>query len=82
MNQSVPTTSPFAELATVTDFPVTEELASYLRRAAKTIRKAYSSTGHYLGIRPVKPAGRLLWPIKDVVRVLAEVRSESPSHRT
>jgi hypothetical protein len=71
MNQSVPMPSPLAELAAVTDFLLTDELAHYLRCKAQTIRKAYSSTGNYLGIRPVKPGSRLLWPLTEVTRMLA-----------
>jgi hypothetical protein len=71
MTQSVPIPSALAELAGVTDFLLTEELARYLRCADQTIRKAYSATGNYRGIRPVKPGGRLLWPITEVARMLA-----------
>jgi len=49
---------------------VTNELASYLRCASQTIRKAYSLTGHYLGIRPLKLGNRLLWPINEVAQLL------------
>jgi hypothetical protein len=59
-----------AEIAAGTDHLVTEELARVLRRASQTIRKAYSQTGHYFGIRPVKFGNRLLWPVKDVAEVL------------
>jgi hypothetical protein len=72
MNQSVPMPSVLAELAAVTDFLVTDELARFLRCASQTIRKAYSATGHYLGIRPLKLGNRLLWPIKEVTRLLTE----------
>ena len=53
-----------------TDHLVTNELASYLRCASQTIRKAYSLTGHYLGVRPLKLGNRLLWPINDVAQLL------------
>lgn len=66
MNHAVPMSPTLAEIAARTDHLVTEELARVLRRASQTIRKAYSQTGHYLGIRPVKMGNRLLWPAKDV----------------
>lgn len=59
-----------AQIATKTDFLRTDELASVLRRASQTIRKAYSLTGHYLGIRPIKLGNRLLWRINDVAELL------------
>jgi hypothetical protein len=72
MYQAAPLPTTLANLAAVTDFLQTKELAIYLRCAAQTIFKAYSATGNYLGIRPVKLSNRsLLWPIKDVARVLA-----------
>lgn len=70
MNQSVPMYPALAELARVTDFLQTEELARYLGCKTQTIFKAHSATGSYLGIRPVKPGNRLLWPITELVRVL------------
>lgn len=60
-----------AETATKTDHLRTDELAHVLLRASQTIRKAYSQTGHYLGIRPVKLGNRLLWPINEVAQLLA-----------
>jgi hypothetical protein len=70
MTYAVPMPPTLAEIAAGTDHLVTEELARLLRRASQTIRKAYSQTGHYLGIRPVKLGNRLLWPIKEVSTVL------------
>jgi len=60
-----------AEIAVGADHLLTEELARVLRRASQTIRKAYSLTGHYLGIRPVKLGNRLLWPKMDVNEALS-----------
>lgn len=72
MYQTVPLPPALANLASVTDFLQTKELALYLRCACQTIFKAYSATGNFLGIRPVKLSnGSLRWPIKDVARVLA-----------
>jgi hypothetical protein len=73
MTLAVPVPMPpaLAEIAARTDHLVTSELALVLRRATQTIRKAYSATGHYLGIRPRKLGNRLLWPIDDVAQVLA-----------
>jgi hypothetical protein len=70
MIHAVPMSPTLAEIAAGTDHLVTEELARVLRRASQTIRKAYSQTGHYFGIRPVKFGNRLLWPVKDVAEVL------------
>jgi hypothetical protein len=70
MTYAAPMPSTLAEIAAKTDHLVTEELAQILRRASQTIRKAYSQTGHYLGIHPVKLGNRLLWPIKDVIEAL------------
>ena len=52
------------------DHLITSELAQHLRCASQTIRKAYSSDGNYLGIRPRKVGNRLLWPIDQVGQVL------------
>lgn len=71
MTHSVLMPSLLAEIATKTDHLRTDELARLLLRASQTIRKAYSLTGHYLGIRPVKLGNRLLWPIKEVAKLLA-----------
>jgi len=70
MTYDVQIPSYLAEIATKTDFLRTDELASVLRRASQTIRKAYCLTGHYLGIRPVKLGNRLLWRIKDIAELL------------
>jgi len=59
-----------AKIALETDFLRTDELASVLRRASQTIRKSYSLTGNYLGIRPIKLGNRLLWRIKDIAELL------------
>lgn len=52
------------------DHLLTGELAQQFRCATQTIRKAYSSNGNYLGIRPRKVGNRLLWPIDQVGHVL------------
>lgn len=70
MTCAVPLPPTLAEIATKTDFLRTDEFASVLRRASQTIRKAYSLTGHYLGIRPVKLGNRLLWRINDIAELL------------
>ena len=71
MNHAVQMPPLLAEIATETDYLRTDELARFLLRATQTIRKGYSLTGHYLGIRPVKLGNRLLWPIKEVAKLLA-----------
>jgi len=71
MQNTVLLSSALARIAAEgTDHLVTNELASYLRCASQTIRKAYSLTGHYLGIRPLKLGNRLLWPINEVAQLL------------
>lgn len=45
----------------------TDELAAELGMSAQSIRKRYSQTGSYFGVRPVKlPNRRLLWPADAV----------------
>ena len=70
MYTATPLPPVLAEIANISDHLVTDELAHVLRRASQTLRKAYSTTGHYLGIRPKKIGNRLLWPIEDVAKVL------------
>lgn len=44
-------------------FLTTEELALSLDMNAQSIRKRYSQTGSYFGLKPVKlPNGKLRWP--------------------
>lgn len=71
MTHAVPMPPTLATIAAKTDYLRTEELANLLCRASQTIRKAYCLSGHYLSIRPVKLGNRLLWPIKEVAKVLA-----------
>ncbi|QFS37639.1 helix-turn-helix transcriptional regulator [Burkholderia cepacia] len=45
----------------------TDELATELGISAQSIRKRYSQTGTYFGLRPAKlPNRRLLWPTDAV----------------
>jgi hypothetical protein len=45
----------------------TEELAAALVMRPQSLRKRFSQTGEYFGIRPVKmPNGRLFWPCDAV----------------
>jgi len=49
----------------------TEELAAEVKALPQSIRKRYSQTGSYWGIRPVKlPNGRLLWPADALQRLM------------
>jgi len=49
----------------------TNEFAATLAVAAQSVRKRYSETGSYHGVRPVKlPNRRLLWPAEGVKRLL------------
>lgn len=49
----------------------TEEFATAISLKPQSIRKRYSLTGSYHGVRPIKlPSRRLLWP-SDALEVLA-----------
>jgi len=53
-------------------FITTEKLADQLFLQPQSIRKRYSATGTYHGVRPVKlPNRRLMWPA-DAVEQLAK----------
>ncbi|OMS02641.1 DNA-binding protein [Burkholderia pseudomallei] len=45
----------------------TDELATILAVDPQSIRKRYSQTGSYHGVRPTKlPSRRLLWPVEAI----------------
>ncbi len=45
----------------------TEEFATAISLKAQSIRKRYSLTGSYHGVRPIKlPNRRLLWPANSI----------------
>lgn len=49
----------------------TAEFAAALAMNAQSIRKRYSQTGSYFGVRPVKlPNGKLRWPADAVSHLL------------
>lgn len=49
----------------------TEEFAAVLAVEPQSVRKRYSETGSYHGVRPTKlPNRRLLWPVEAVKRLL------------
>jgi hypothetical protein len=49
----------------------TEEFARAIKCEAASIRKRYSTTGTYYGIRPTKlPNRRLLWPTNAVEQLI------------
>ncbi|CAB3778267.1 DNA-binding protein [Pararobbsia alpina] len=53
---------PRADAADDRGFLTTEELAMALAMSAQSIRKRYSQTGSYFGLRPIKLLNRrLLW---------------------
>jgi hypothetical protein len=57
------TTTQLAAIATNRPLLSTDELAALLTLRPQSIRKRYSQTGSYFGVRPMKCAnGRLLWP--------------------
>ncbi len=60
-----------AEISRGRDFVTTDECARAFNRSAQTVRKNHCLTGEAFGIRPRKIAGRLLWPVADIARVLA-----------
>lgn len=52
----------------------TDELAAILAVDAQSIRKRYSQTGSYHGVRPTKlPSRRLLWPVEAIKALLRRV---------
>ncbi|CFB61446.1 MULTISPECIES: helix-turn-helix transcriptional regulator [Pandoraea] len=56
-------------------FLTTEEFAAALGIAPQTIRKGYSTDGHYCDVRPTKlPNRRLAWPTDAVDRILQASR--------
>ncbi|VWC75940.1 putative DNA-binding protein [Burkholderia aenigmatica] len=48
----------------------TEEAAAFLCRRPQTLRKAYSLTGTFLGVRPKKVGRRLLWSRQALMNVI------------
>lgn len=49
----------------------TNQLADGLSLRPQTIRKRYSQTGAYFGVKPTKlPNGRLYWPIDAIAQLL------------
>lgn len=49
----------------------TNMLAAKLGMKAQSLRKRYSQTGAYFGIKPTKlPNGRLYWPIDAIAQLL------------
>jgi len=48
----------------------TRELSKIFRVDPGTIRRAFCTTGHYMGLRPVKlPNQRLMWNERDADKV-------------
>ncbi|WP_244112101.1 hypothetical protein [Burkholderia gladioli] len=57
----------------------TDELAAILAVDSQSIRKRYSQTGSYHGVRPTKlPSRRLLWPV-EAVKHLVQGRTPTSS---
>jgi hypothetical protein len=55
----------------------TEEFAAVLAVEPQSVRKRYSETGSYHGVRPTKlPNRRLLWPVEAVKRLLNGARQD------
>lgn len=59
-----------ARVASGRDNLTTSEFARTIGRAGQTIRKNYCVDGTAYGIRPLKVAGRLLWPVADIAALL------------
>lgn len=59
-----------AVLAQGRDHLTTSEFARATGRAGQTIRKNFCQQGECFGIRPLKLAGRLLWPVADIAELL------------
>ncbi|WP_297505656.1 hypothetical protein [Ferrovum sp.] len=59
-----------AAIAEQRDHLKTAEFARTLGRKGHTARNLYYAQGHAWGVRPRRVAGRLLWPISEVARVL------------
>ena len=55
-----------AQVAAGRDHVTTAEYARATNRACQTIRKNYCLTGECFGLRPVKVAGRLMWPVAPI----------------
>lgn len=54
-------------------FLTTEELALSLGMHPQSIRKRYSQTGSYFGLKPVKlPNGKLRWPSDSIAQLTAK----------
>jgi hypothetical protein len=67
--QGVGPQSPSAGMTTAT-------LALALLLNEQSIRKRYSQTGSYFGLRPVKlPNGKLRWPADSIDRLIAPSKS-------
>jgi hypothetical protein len=50
----------------------TEDLAQALALQPQSIRKRFSQTGQYFGVRPDKmPNGRLMWPTDAVEQLIS-----------
>lgn len=54
-------------------FLTTEKLAQQLSLRPQSIRKRYSATGTYHGVRPLKlPNRRLMWPADSLAQLARE----------
>jgi hypothetical protein len=55
----------------ITRLLTTEEFAHFIALRPQSIRKRYSKTGSYHGVRPIKlPNRRLMWPADAVDQLL------------
>lgn len=59
-----------AAIAAGRDHISTAEFAHAISRASQTIRKNYCLTGEAFSIKPVKIGNRLLWPVRQVSKLL------------
>ena len=67
----------FPELAAIAagrDHLTTKEFARVFSKSPRTVRKNYCLDGECYGIRPIKPASNLLWPVIEIVAGLRRNR--------
>lgn len=57
--------------ANADDYAPTKDAAAIIHVQPQTMRAGYCNDGEYMGMRPVKlPNGRLLWPLKNLVKLV------------
>lgn len=72
MMQTVSIPTNLAEISQGRDHITTDETARATNYKAQSIRKEFSQTGAFKGIRPIKIGNKLLWPVEPVAKLLSE----------